>query len=121
MNQHRAFASQVLLRGEQSNGALAIVEIAVPPRWEGPPLHHHAFDEAFYLLDGEVTFRLGDGLQTGAAGSFALARGGGSAHARKPHRRARALPARHHPVRLRTLLRPARRRGGGSRSTGPRA
>jgi quercetin dioxygenase-like cupin family protein len=76
MSKHRAFAPQVLLRAEQSSGAVAIVEIAVPPRWEGPPLHHHAFGEAFYVLDGELTFQLGDELQTGTPGSFVFARGG---------------------------------------------
>jgi mannose-6-phosphate isomerase-like protein (cupin superfamily) len=31
---------------------------AVPPRWEGPPLHRHDFDEAFYVIDGELTFEV---------------------------------------------------------------
>ena len=70
------FTSHVLLRGEQSGGALAIVELTVPARWEGPPLHHHEFDETFYVLDGELTFRLGDELRTGTAGQYAFARGG---------------------------------------------
>ena len=29
------------------------------PGWAGPPLHHHEFDEAFYVLDGELTFQVG--------------------------------------------------------------
>jgi quercetin dioxygenase-like cupin family protein len=76
MSKHKAFVPQVLLRAEQSDGAVAIVEITVPPRWEGPPLHHHAFDEAFYVLEGELTFQLGDDLQTAAPGGFVFARGG---------------------------------------------
>jgi quercetin dioxygenase-like cupin family protein len=76
MSEHRSFVPRVLLRGGQSDGAIAIVEVAVPPRWEGPPLHHHAFDEAFYVLEGELTFRLGDELWTGIPGGFAFARGG---------------------------------------------
>jgi quercetin dioxygenase-like cupin family protein len=76
MSKHRAFVPQVLLRAEQSGGAVAMVEIAVPPRWEGPPLHHHAFDEAFYVLEGEVTFQLGDERQTATPGAFVFARGG---------------------------------------------
>jgi quercetin dioxygenase-like cupin family protein len=76
MADHQSFTPQVLLRGEDSGGAIALVEITVPPRWEGAPLHHHAFDEAFYVLDGELTFQLGDELHTAAAGRFAFARGG---------------------------------------------
>jgi quercetin dioxygenase-like cupin family protein len=76
MASHRAIAPRVILRGEESGGALALVEISVPPRWEGPPLHHHAFDEAFHVLEGELTFRLGDELRTAAAGQFAFAPGG---------------------------------------------
>jgi quercetin dioxygenase-like cupin family protein len=50
--------------------------VAVPPRWEGPPLHHHAFDETFHVLEGELTFHLGGELRTAAAGQLAFAPGG---------------------------------------------
>ncbi len=26
------------------------------PGWEGPPLHHHGWDEAFYVFAGELHF-----------------------------------------------------------------
>lgn len=70
------FLPRMRLRGERSGGAIAIVESTAPPRWAGPPLHHHAFDEAFYVLDGQLTFQLGDQLHRGAAGDLAFARGG---------------------------------------------
>ena len=73
MSEHRSFVPRVLLRGGQSDGAIAIVEVAVPPRWEGPPLHHHAFDEAFYVLEGELTFQLRDEIFTRRAGELAFA------------------------------------------------
>ena len=76
MAEHRAFSARVLLRGEESAGALALVEIAVPARWEGPPLHHHAFDETFYVLEGELTFQVGEELRTGTAGGCAFVAGG---------------------------------------------
>jgi quercetin dioxygenase-like cupin family protein len=76
MSAHQSFEARVLLRDEESGGALALVEVAVPPRWEGPPLHHHAFDEAFHVLDGELTFHLGGELRSAAAGQFAFAPGG---------------------------------------------
>ena len=49
----------VLLRGEQSDGQVAVIETAPAPG-VGPPLHHHDFDEAFYVLDGELAFQLRD-------------------------------------------------------------
>jgi quercetin dioxygenase-like cupin family protein len=55
-----SFATRVLVRSEESGEAVALVENSVPARWAGTPLHHHAFDEAFYVLDGELTFQLGD-------------------------------------------------------------
>ena len=45
----------ILLHSDQSHDAVGIVELTVPPEWDGPPLHHHDFDEAFYVLDGELT------------------------------------------------------------------
>src|SRR4051794_40983367 len=66
----------VLLRTEQSADRIGIVEVTVPGGWPGPPLHHHAFDEAFYVLSGELTFQLGDALARAGAGTFAFAPGG---------------------------------------------
>ena len=57
---HHDFQTTVLLRTEQSAGAVALVENTVPAGWPGPPLHHHDFDEAFYVLAGELTFQLGE-------------------------------------------------------------
>jgi quercetin dioxygenase-like cupin family protein len=76
MTEHKAFEPRVLLRSEDSGGKVAIVEVLVPPRWAGPPLHRHAFDEAFYVLDGRLTFQVGDELLTATEGQFAYARGG---------------------------------------------
>lgn len=65
--------STVLLRSERSDEEVAIIEITVPAGWPGPPLHHHDFDEAFYVLDGRLTFQLGDELATADAGSLTFA------------------------------------------------
>jgi quercetin dioxygenase-like cupin family protein len=70
------FNSAILLRGEESGGAIALVEVTVPAGWDGPPLHHHDFDEAFHVLQGELTFQLGEELRTGTAGQSVFARGG---------------------------------------------
>ena len=73
MSRYKSFVPAVLLRGGDSAGAVSMIENHVPPRWEGPPLHHHDFDEAFYVLAGELTFRLGDELVTRKAGELAFA------------------------------------------------
>ena len=71
-----AFTTAVALRGEQSGGAISVIENTVPAHWDGPPLHHHEFDETFYVLDGELTFQLRDELFTAGPGALALAPGG---------------------------------------------
>jgi quercetin dioxygenase-like cupin family protein len=64
---------EVLLYSEESDGQVGIVEITVPAGWGGPPLHHHDFDETFYVLDGELTFQLGDELATAGPGTVTFA------------------------------------------------
>jgi len=63
-------ASKVLLRSEQSDGHVAIVELTGGGR---PPLHTQDFDEAFYMLEGELTFKLGDDVFTRRTGELAFA------------------------------------------------
>jgi quercetin dioxygenase-like cupin family protein len=67
---------KVLLRGGDSAGTVAVMDNAVPAGTAGPPLHHHDFDEAFYILDGELTFQLGEEVFTRGAGELAFARRG---------------------------------------------
>jgi quercetin dioxygenase-like cupin family protein len=63
----------VLLRSEQSAGAVSAIEVTSSPGFAGPPLHHHDFDEAFYVIEGELTFQLGDDVFTRGAGEIAFA------------------------------------------------
>jgi quercetin dioxygenase-like cupin family protein len=63
----------VLLRGEQSGGQIAVMDNVVGADFPGPPLHHHDFDETFYVLDGEITFRLEDEIFTRTRGELAFA------------------------------------------------
>jgi len=69
MSHHDTLTSRVLL-GE---GPIGAIEVSLPPAWDGPPLHHHDFDEAFYVLEGELTFQLGDELRTAGAGELIFA------------------------------------------------
>ena len=64
--------TNVLLRSEETGGHLSVTEIVVP-RGAGPPLHMHDFDEAFYMLDGELIFQLDEALVTKAAGEVFFA------------------------------------------------
>jgi quercetin dioxygenase-like cupin family protein len=49
----------VHLRSEESGGHVSVIE-TTPAPGAGPPLHHHDFDETFYVIEGELTFRLHD-------------------------------------------------------------
>lgn len=65
--------TDVLLRSEETGGHVSVTEIVVPPHSPGPPLHTHDFDEAFYLLEGELIFEVGEALVTRGAGEVAFA------------------------------------------------
>ncbi|HWM11064.1 MAG TPA: cupin domain-containing protein [Solirubrobacteraceae bacterium] len=64
---------KVLLRAEESGGAVSVIESSVPAGFAGPPLHRHDFDEAFYVLEGELTFQLEDRVFTAGPGELAFA------------------------------------------------
>src|SRR5262249_1718465 len=76
---------RVLLRSEESEGRIAVIESTMPPRAKGPPLHTHGFNETFYVLDGELIVRVGDELTPVGAGEVAFARRHAT-HARQPER-----------------------------------
>jgi quercetin dioxygenase-like cupin family protein len=85
-------APKVLLRSEQTAGEVAVIEIGASPERKGPSLHHHEFDEAFYVLEGELTFQLRDELFTRKAGELAFApRGVPHTYANLSGAKARAL------------------------------
>jgi quercetin dioxygenase-like cupin family protein len=65
-------SANVLLRGEEAGGQVSVTEIVVPPH-AGPPLHTHDFDEAFYMLEGELIFQVEDELVTKRAGELSFA------------------------------------------------
>lgn len=55
---------------EQTGGTFSLIEQVVPPGF-APPRHvHHGEDEAFYVIDGEMTFFCGDQTFAARAGSF---------------------------------------------------
>jgi quercetin dioxygenase-like cupin family protein len=59
--------------GADTGGRLAAWEQLLPHR-SSPPLHiHHDEDEAWYVLEGELTFQVADSTWTAEAGSFVWA------------------------------------------------
>ena len=65
--------TNVLLRSEETGGHVSVTEIVLPPHSAGPPLHTHDFDEAFYMLDGELIFQVEAALATKGAGELSFA------------------------------------------------
>jgi quercetin dioxygenase-like cupin family protein len=65
--------TEVLLRSEESGGAISVIENVVPAGAAGPFLHRHDFDEAFHMLEGELTFQVEDRLVDARAGDLAFA------------------------------------------------
>jgi len=60
-----------VLSGDETGGAYSLTEfiIAAPPS-PGPPIHIHGMgDEAAYVLEGELEFRLGEQTIKASAGS----------------------------------------------------
>ena len=56
--------------GNQTNGALTIIEQVIQPQ-NGPPPHtHRKEDEAFYVLEGRFSFLMGDKQNVFEKGSF---------------------------------------------------
>lgn len=60
-----------------TGGSFSFMERELPPSSRRPPRHVHLnADEAFYVLDGDITFWLDDDTTVQGAGSFVLAPGG---------------------------------------------
>jgi quercetin dioxygenase-like cupin family protein len=55
-----------------TGGQMTIVEITEPPSAEAPLHVHHAEDEGFWVLDGEVTFEVGDTRIPAGPGDYAF-------------------------------------------------
>jgi quercetin dioxygenase-like cupin family protein len=89
---------KILLRSEQSDGRVSVIESMMPAGAGGPPLHTHDFDEAFYVLDGELTFQVEQELLVAGPGELAFAPGG------VPHTLANRSEA---PARFLIVCRPA--------------
>ena len=58
------------VRAEDTDGSLTVFENVIAPG-DGPPAHfHEAQDESWYVLEGELRFKLGDAMRSAPVGSF---------------------------------------------------
>ena len=60
-----------LATGEDTGGRYALWEAVVPPGGGPPPHAHSREEEGFYVLEGEITFTVGDQRLVAGAGTFA--------------------------------------------------
>ncbi len=60
--------AEIKLTGAESGGAMTVVEVTEPPGAEAPLHVHHREDEAFVVLDGEVTLEVGGASVVARAG-----------------------------------------------------
>lgn len=60
-----------LATAEDTGGKYAMWEAIVPPGGGPPPHIHSREEEAFYVLEGEITFQIGDNRLVATAGTFA--------------------------------------------------
>jgi mannose-6-phosphate isomerase-like protein (cupin superfamily) len=60
-----------------TDGAFSLMERTLPPGGRRPPAHVHTnCEEAFYVLDGEVEFSVGETITVGRRDTFVLVPGG---------------------------------------------
>ena len=67
-----ACLAEIKVTAEQTGGLLSIIEITEPPNAAGPLHVHHREDEGFWILEGDVTFEVGDTTIEASAGDFAF-------------------------------------------------
>ena len=56
--------------GEETDGAWSLFEVSEPPGGGPPPHSHDGFDEAYYVLEGELELLAGERAVKAGPGSF---------------------------------------------------
>jgi mannose-6-phosphate isomerase-like protein (cupin superfamily) len=62
--------------GDETQNAYSISEWWLEPHTQGPGAHSHAEDDVFYVIEGTMSFLIGDRWIDAPRGSFVLAPGG---------------------------------------------
>jgi quercetin dioxygenase-like cupin family protein len=64
--------AEIKVTAGQTGGLLSIIQITEAPNAVGPLHVHHREDEGFWILEGDVTFEVGDVTIEASAGDFAF-------------------------------------------------
>jgi quercetin dioxygenase-like cupin family protein len=64
-----------LCEGHSTNNVWSLMEVTLPQD-AGPPPHIHRWDEAYFVIEGNVEFAVGDQRFTATAGDFVYTPGG---------------------------------------------
>jgi quercetin dioxygenase-like cupin family protein len=67
-----ACLAEIKAAAADTGGLMTIVEVTEPPGSEAPLHVHHREDEGFFILEGDVTFEVGDTTIEASAGDYAF-------------------------------------------------
>jgi len=74
---------RIIISGKQTDGAYAVIDMLVPPGGGPGPHAHKDIQEMFYVVDGEIDFKMEEGSYTANKGSFVNIAFGGAVHSFK--------------------------------------
>lgn len=74
---------RILISGEQTNSNYAVIDMLVPPGGGPGPHAHKDIQEMFYVVEGEIDFKMEGGSYTAKKGSFVNISLGGAVHSFK--------------------------------------
>src|SRR5262245_27358280 len=65
--------AEIKATSPDTGGRMTLVEVTVPPNLEAPLHVHYRDDEAFWILEGDITFQVGDTTIEASAGDYVFA------------------------------------------------
>jgi quercetin dioxygenase-like cupin family protein len=74
---------RLLITGKETDGAFAMIDMLIPPGGGPSPHAHAAFQESFYVIDGEIAVRTESQKYIAKKGAFVSIPKGGAIHAFK--------------------------------------
>ncbi len=71
---------RILISGEQTDGNYAVIDMLIPPGGGPGPHAHKDIQEMFYVVEGEIEFKMENGSYTAKKGAFVNIPLGGAVH-----------------------------------------
>jgi quercetin dioxygenase-like cupin family protein len=71
---------RILISGEQTDGNYAVIDMLIPPGGGPGPHAHKDIQEMFYVVEGEIEFKMEGGKRIAKKGSFVNIPLGGAVH-----------------------------------------